>query len=114
VFLAVCRATELGKPGSDAVLGVGAFNLVRRKALEKTEGFEWLRLEIADDTGLAMLLHRHGAKTALGVSRSQLSIQWYASLPDMVHGLEKNMFAVIAQFSWLRAALARSPCHWRW
>jgi cellulose synthase/poly-beta-1,6-N-acetylglucosamine synthase-like glycosyltransferase len=106
VFLAVCRATELGKPGSDAVLGVGAFNLVRRKALEKTEGFEWLRLEIADDTGLAMLLHRHGAKTALGVSRSQLSIQWYASLPDMVHGLEKNMFAVIAQFSWLRAALA--------
>jgi hypothetical protein len=106
VFLAVCRATELGKPETDAVLGVGAFNLVRRKALEKTEGFEWLRLEIADDTGLAMLLHRHGAKTALGVSRSRLSIQWYASLPDMVHGLEKNMFAVIAQFSWLRAALA--------
>lgn len=106
LFLAVCRATEIGKPGSDAVLGIGAFNLVRRQTFDRTEGLAWLKLEIADDTGLAMLLHRHGGRSALGMSLSNLRIQWYASLPEVIRGLEKNLFAVIAQFAWWRALIA--------
>ncbi len=102
LFLTLGRAAAIGKPGSDAYLGVGAFNLVRREALERTEGFAWLPLEIADDTGLAMLLQRNGAKPAIGISRRDLWIQWYATLPGMIHGLEKNAFAVMGHFSLVR------------
>mgnify|MGYP006452399521 CR=1 FL=1 len=44
-------------------MGAGAFNLVRRSLFEQTEGWEWLRLEIADDVGLAFMMHRHQAKS---------------------------------------------------
>ncbi len=36
-------------PRSGAYSRVGSFNLLRRKASERTAGFEWLRLQVADD-----------------------------------------------------------------
>ena len=47
-------AWALGKEGSDAYAGVGAFGMVRRADFERSPGWEWLRLELADDVGLGM------------------------------------------------------------
>ena len=75
-------------------VGVGAFNLIRRSSLEKTEGFSWLRMEVADDVGLALMLKNSGAKSRFAYSLNDVSVRWYPSLLEMARGLEKNIFGV--------------------
>ncbi len=50
------RAWNVDKPEARQVAGFGAFILVRRRMLEQTAGLAWLRLEIADDLGLGLLM----------------------------------------------------------
>jgi hypothetical protein len=88
-------AVNADVPGKFA--GLGVFNMVRLAAFRRTEGWEWLRLEVADDTGLGLLMNRHGAKARFGMANEDLSIQWYGSVSAMVRGLEKNMFIAGAQ-----------------
>lgn len=91
LFLLSMRAQAVANPHSDAAIGVGAFNLVRRSAFERTPGFEWLRMEVADDVGLAIMLKRHGAVTRFALADDALEVEWYPDLPAMAHGLEKNI-----------------------
>lgn len=91
---------------AERYFGVGAFNLVRRDLFERSEGFEWLRMEIADDMGLALMLRRHGSRPFAGRAWEWMSVQWYGSLGDMIRGLEKNLFATAGQYSWARVAAA--------
>ncbi len=98
LLLAAVRPHRMELPHSDAVLGVGAFNLVRRSAFDRTPGFEWLRMEIADDTGLALMLRRAGARQAAMASKTAVSLTWYHSIGGLVRGLEKNMFGVAAHY----------------
>jgi glycosyltransferase involved in cell wall biosynthesis len=46
------RLWAVPDPRSSAAVGIGAFNLVRRAALERTPGLEWLKMEIGDDIAL--------------------------------------------------------------
>ncbi len=98
-YLALVRAWMLGKEGSDAYAGVGAFGMVRRADFDRTPGWEWLRLELADDVGLGMLMVREAnSPSRLGLGAEHLSICWYESLGDLVRGLEKNAFGAILSF----------------
>lgn len=94
---------SVSDPDSDAFFGVGAFNLVRRSAWARTEGFAWLRMEIADDMALGLMLQRSGARTFAGAAQDTLTLEWYESATAMVRGLEKNLYAVMGRFSPLRA-----------
>jgi glycosyltransferase involved in cell wall biosynthesis len=96
------RADEIGKPGSDAYIGIGAFNMVRRTGLERTPGFEWLKMEIVDDVGLGLMLHRAGGRAGLLMGMGELWLDWYPSLRSMFQGLEKNMFGAVCRFSYGR------------
>lgn len=89
------NVTRIGKRGSRAFIGSGGFNLVRRSALEKTPGFEWLRMEMVDDLGLALMLNRSGARTWLGASLKEVSLEWYPNARSMLRGFEKNGFATM-------------------
>lgn len=104
-YLAVLDAAKLGEPGSDRFAGVGAFNLVRAAAWRRTEGFRALRMEIADDVGMGLLLNRAGATTGLAIGTGAVEIEWYPSLKAMARGLEKNLFGVFGHFSFLRAGV---------
>jgi hypothetical protein len=96
------RAHRVGEPGSDAYAGVGAFNLVRRDVFDRTPGFAWLRMEVVDDLGLGLMLHRAGARSALMTGTGLLEIEWYPTLAAMGRGLEKNLFAAIGRYSLAR------------
>ncbi len=88
------RAWAVERPDSNAFVGVGAFNLVRREAFDRTEGLSWLRLEVIDDMGLALMLKRHGARACLADGSDLLWLYWYRSLGEMARGTEKAFAAV--------------------
>lgn len=88
----------VGKPESDRFAGVGAFNLVRKSVFAQTDGFAWLRMEVADDLGLGLLMRRVGAKSCLLLGTDEIGLVWYPSLPAMMRGLEKNLFGVGVQY----------------
>jgi glycosyltransferase involved in cell wall biosynthesis len=93
---------RIGEPGSKSFVGVGAFNLVRRTAFDRTEGFEWLKMEPGDDFGLALLLHRAGARAAFRRGLDELAVEWYSTTGEMIRGLEKNTFGPLCGYSYLR------------
>jgi hypothetical protein len=96
------RAWSVDDPRSSAVFGFGAFMLARRAAFARTEGFEWLKLEVADDMGLALLMKRSGARCSLVNAVGEIGIQAYPSVGAMVRALEKNNFAIVGRCSVLR------------
>lgn len=93
MFRMVCvrtRMWEVSDPRSSASLGIGAFNLVRRSALERTPGLEWLKMEIADDVMLGTMLKRAGAKQAVLNGRDAVSLEFYPSLGAFNRAMEKS------------------------
>jgi hypothetical protein len=93
LFRLVCvrtRMWEVSDPRSSTALGIGAFNLVRRSALERTEGLEWLKMEIADDVMLGTMLKRSGAKQAVLNGRGHVSLEFYPSLGAFNRAMEKS------------------------
>ena len=98
-ILALARPWEAMDPRSTKAIGTGAFNLVRRAAFERTPGFEWLRLEVADDIGLGVMMKRSGGRPGLALGRGQVLHEAYPTLGDAIRGLEKNGFAQAARFS---------------
>lgn len=74
------------------IKGVGAFNLVRREKFLSTEGFEWLKMDVADDVALAQLIARNGGRSKLMKAGSDGPyLDWYQNFNELVHGLEKNV-----------------------
>jgi len=105
MFMARTKARNISQKGSEAFAGVGAFNLVRRTAYNKTQGFEWLKMEVIDDVGLGYMLKQFGAHSNILTAEGLLSFEWYPSLPEAIKGLEKNSFAGFAGYSYSRGVL---------
>ena len=74
------------------------FNLVRKEAFLKTLGFEWLKMEVADDIGLGLMMKESGAISHFYTAFEDVQVEWYPSLSSVVHGLEKNAYSQIARF----------------
>ena len=80
-------------PRSRASVGVGAFNLARRAALERIGGLRPVRLEVADDMLLARTLRRSGARQGVASGRDLVTLAWYRTALGIVRGLDKGLFA---------------------
>ena len=93
------RITAIENPRSKAAAGVGAFNLVRRTAFERTAGFEEIRLEVGDDVALAQMLKRAGARASVVNGRDAVGLVFYASFGEMTRATEKNGYAVMGRYT---------------
>jgi len=92
LFFVTTRAGSANRPSSKTFVGIGAFNLVRAQTLCRTQGFEWLRLEPADDLGLALMIKLAGGVSRLAIAYENLTVEWYPTVGAMFKGLEKNLF----------------------
>lgn len=102
MFLYSLKTHRLDRANTDAYIGVGAFNLVKHSILQDSAGFEWLRMEVADDVGLGKLIKEAGGKSTFAMAQDLISVEWYPSISAMFSGLEKNLFAGGAHYSLLR------------
>lgn len=95
-FFAMAMAMHLGRANRDrknSMAGIGAFNLVRKDAYWAAGGHEKLRLEVADDMKLGLLLRRHQKRTRSFIGHTDVQCDWAASVGGIIKALEKNIFA---------------------
>ncbi len=129
-FSMVCRLWSVPDPKKKAFVGIGAFNLVRRTALDRVGGFEALRLCVVDDMGLGQRLKRAGVRCAVMNGCGVVGVHFYRSYREMMHGTEKSVLVVNGfsltrvlagslSFAWLECApfvgvIAALPPWARW
>jgi cellulose synthase/poly-beta-1,6-N-acetylglucosamine synthase-like glycosyltransferase len=104
-LVVLTRPWNMSDPRSRHCMGVGAFNLVRRSAFDATPGFEWLRLEVADDMGLALMMKRSGARCQIVSAFDHIALHWYRTVAEAARGSER-LWAPALCFSLSRAAFA--------
>lgn len=94
-FAFYMRPWKARDPKSRHFMGIGAFNLIRRTAYEKAGTIARIALRPDDDIMLAKILKQSGASQHVATGEEMLSVKWYTTLPEMIHGLQKNTFAAL-------------------
>lgn len=82
-------------PNSPYFFGIGAFNLVRTATYHSLGGHYPIRLCPVDDILLGRLIKEGGGRQECLNGRDFISVPWYGSISEMVHGLQKNIFAAV-------------------
>lgn len=98
MLLSLLDFEKISDPESKMAMGVGAFNLVRKDYLETQNGLEWLRMEIADDAGLGLMVKQRGARTDILSGADLIKVDWYPSLAAMMDGVMQR-FVMGAHYS---------------
>lgn len=86
------RPWRIPDPRSRAHGGVGAFNLVRTSTYRKLGGHVPIHLRPDDDIKLGKLM-KSGGFSELVLGDGAISVEWYANVNEMIHGLTKNSYA---------------------
>lgn len=84
---------------SNAAGGSGSFNLVRRTAWEKTEGFPWLKMEIIDDVTLGQMLKVSGARISGVLCKGFVEVCWYPTFRGMLNGAGRAAVAAVGNYN---------------
>jgi glycosyltransferase involved in cell wall biosynthesis len=106
--LAMHIATDpyrVSNPNSRAYIGVGAFQMLRRKVYESIGTHRRLAMEVVDDMKLGKLVKQSGFHTCVGVAEALVSVRWHSGAGNIIRGVTKNFFAAFGYRLWF-AALA--------
>jgi len=93
VFSLFSRPWKANDPNSRCHIGIGAFNMVRAEAYRQVGGHETIRLRPDDDIKLGKIIKKCGFRQGTAYAPEFLSVEWYASVSEVVKGLEKNAFS---------------------
>lgn len=74
-------------------MGIGAFNLVSKKAYEKFGTHKSIKMRPDDDLQLGIRMKQLGFHQRMVTGLKLLEVEWYGSLREALVGLEKNTFA---------------------
>jgi len=99
------RPWKVADPTTDDHMGVGAFNLVRRRVYEAVGTYETLRMEVLDDMKLGKLVKKAGFAQRNVFGGDLISIRWAHGAMGIVNNLTKNFFAVLS-FQWWRTLIS--------
>ena len=102
LFCNAARIPDINQNKGNNAIGLGAFNLVEAKVFNQTKGFEWLKMEPADDMGVGFMLKQLGAKSRVADGLGLMKFTWYQNLNQAFSGLEKNTFGPGSQYSYLK------------
>ena len=105
MFMFGHRPWKVADPSTDDHMGVGAFNLVRRKVYDAVGTYEALRMEVLDDMKLGKVVKKAGFAQRNVFGGDLISIRWAKGAMGVVNNLTKNFFAVLS-FQWWRTVIS--------
>jgi glycosyltransferase involved in cell wall biosynthesis len=92
-FLLFTRPWKAADPRSRRFIGIGAFNLMRAAVYHCIGGHEAIRMRPDDDIKLGKLIKQSGYRQELLHGVGMISVEWYASVRELIAGTEKNFFS---------------------
>ncbi len=84
------RPWKVADPSTDDHMGVGAFNLVRRRVYEAVGTYEALRMEVLDDMKLGKVVKKAGFAQRNVFGGDLISIRWAKGAMGVVNNLTKK------------------------
>ena len=105
MFMFGHRPWKVADPSTDDHMGVGAFNLVRRRVYDAVGTYEALRMEVLDDMKLGKVVKKAGFAQRNVFGGDLISIRWGRGAFGIVNNLTKNFFAVLS-FQWWRTIIS--------
>ncbi len=95
IFIFAQRPWKVRDPNARDFMGVGAFNLVRRKAYDAIGGYEKLALAVLDDMKLGEMVKKNKFRSDCAFGKNMVEIYWARGAFGMMHNLVKNFFAAL-------------------
>jgi cellulose synthase/poly-beta-1,6-N-acetylglucosamine synthase-like glycosyltransferase len=95
------RPWKVSDPETADHMGVGAFNLIRRRVYDAVGTYERLRLEVLDDMKLGKVVKNAGYAQRNVFGGDLISVRWAKGAIGVVRNLAKNSFAIMS-YQWLR------------
>ena len=105
MFMFGHRPWKVADPSTNDHMGVGAFNLVRRRVYDAVGTYQALRMEVLDDMKLGKVVKKSGFAQRNVFGGDLISIRWARGATGIVNNLTKNFFAVLS-FQWWRSLLS--------
>ena len=99
-FSMYARPWKVRDPRSSAHIGVGAFNLIRAEVYRAIGGHRAIAMRPDDDIKLGKLVKKHGFRQDVAIGRDLITVEWYASIGELIDGLMKNAFAGVDYSLW--------------
>ena len=96
------RPWKVADPDTRDHMGVGAFNMIRRRVYEAVGTYQALRFEVVDDMKLGKLVKNASYAQRNVFGGDLISIRWAKGAMGVVRNLTKNFFAIMS-FQWPRA-----------
>jgi len=94
------RPWKTADPKARDHMGVGAFNMVRRKVYEAVGTYQALRMEVLDDMKLGKVVKNAGFAQRNVFAGDLISLRWARGAMGIVNNLTKNFFAVLSFQVW--------------
>jgi glycosyltransferase involved in cell wall biosynthesis len=92
-FSLFSRPWKAKDPASRCHMGIGAFNLVNAAAYRQVGGHKTICMRPDDDIKLGKIIKMAGLRQEAAYAPEFLTVEWYASLGEVLTGLEKNAFS---------------------
>lgn len=105
MFMFGHRPWKVADPSTDDHMGVGAFNLVRRRVYDAIGTYQALRMEVLDDMKLGKVVKNAGFRQRNVFGGDLISIRWAHGAFGVVNNLTKNFFAILS-FQWWRTVIS--------
>ena len=91
----VVRPWKVADPEAWDSIGIGAFNFVRREALEALGGLEPQRLTVIEDVALGRRFHAARLRQRVAFAPGLVLVHWAAGAFGLVRVLTKNLYSAV-------------------
>ena len=92
------------------IAAAGAFNLLRREALEELGGLAPQRLAVVEDITLGRRVRAAGMRQRLVFAPGLVLVHWAPGALGLIRGMTKNLFAVVNFRAWLQGLSMLGIC----